>query len=301
MKQTVKITESELQGLIREALDELSPEFLAHASHKARKAGRNGQADSLFKGATDAFNRDYGWEYMPDRSGQKTSFSYNDFHGIDDGGIHRNISEPHVYANSNLKPAQRKKYFDGQNAKYRMKNNMRPDGTSYENAKLDETWAIFNKNGDRMYQYPVSEYEDQAMGILAKAQSNNPGAGFRLKRVGDGDEKSDAKLDETVSSVIRKMIVESDSTDMQWKSELAEFMRGLRNGQYEVNEENDMVYVQIWKRGTAENDPRYVYFRRGDNRLHDDHFYMQDSPKLSTRTINVINRTLGWSDDEYGY
>jgi hypothetical protein len=286
--------------LIREALDELSPEFLAHASNKARNAGRYGQADKLFTGAKRAFDRDYGWEYIPDREGRNTSFSYDEFHGMD-GGIHRNIAEPDKYASSELRPAQRKKYFDAKQAKHRMKHDMRPDGTSYAEAKLDEAWAVFNKNGDRMYQYPVSEYEDQAMRTLAKAQSNNPGAGFRLKRVGDGDEKSDAKLDEAVSSAIRKMIVESDSTDMQWKSELAEFMRGLRNGQYEVNEENDMVYVQIWKRGTAENDPRYVYFRRGDNRLHDDHFYMQDSPKLSTRTINVINRTLGWSDDEYGY
>lgn len=88
----------------------------------------------------------------------------------------------------------------------------------------------------------------------------------------------------------------NETADTQWKSELKAFMNGLRSGNY--FEENDTVYVQIWKSRTAKNDPRYVYFRRGDNRLHDDHFYMQDSPKLSRRTINVINNRLGWTYDE---
>lgn len=51
-------------------------------------------------------------------------------------------------------------------------------------------WAIYNRNGDRMYQYPVSEYEDQALRILRKAQENNPRAGFRLGSVDEEGEKN---------------------------------------------------------------------------------------------------------------
>lgn len=50
-------------------------------------------------------------------------------------------------------------------------------------------WAIYNKEGSRMYQYPASECEDQAIRILRKAQGNNPRAGFRLGRVGVEGEK----------------------------------------------------------------------------------------------------------------
>lgn len=49
-------------------------------------------------------------------------------------------------------------------------------------------WAVYNRNGERMYQYPASEYEDQALRILRKAQENDPRAGFRLVRVDDGEE-----------------------------------------------------------------------------------------------------------------
>ena len=96
----------------------------------------------------------------------------------------------------------------------------------------------------------------------------------------------------------RKRLKESSDTDAQWKSELQAFMRGLRNGNYDVS--GDTVYVEIWKSRSASNDPRYVSYKRGDNRLRDDHFYMQHSPRLSRRTINAINKRLGWGgDDEY--
>lgn len=88
----------------------------------------------------------------------------------------------------------------------------------------------------------------------------------------------------------------NETADTQWKSELKAFMNGLRSGNY--FEENDTVYVQIWKSRTAENDPRYVYFRKGEDRLHDDHFYMQSSPRLSKRTLNAINSRLGWTEED---
>ena len=92
----------------------------------------------------------------------------------------------------------------------------------------------------------------------------------------------------------------SENVDAQWKHEAQLFMRGLRTGNYEVTD--DTIYVRIFKRSTAENDPRYVYFKRGGCCLYDDHFYMQKSPRLSNRTINVINNRAGWRDgyeDEY--
>lgn len=54
-------------------------------------------------------------------------------------------------------------------------------------------WAIYNREGSRMYQYPASEHEDQAMRILRKAQGNNPRAGFRLGRVDGEDGKKTEK------------------------------------------------------------------------------------------------------------
>lgn len=52
-------------------------------------------------------------------------------------------------------------------------------------------WAVYNKIGCRMYQYPASEYEDQAMKTLRTAQANNPQAGFRLKWVEpEGEEET---------------------------------------------------------------------------------------------------------------
>lgn len=99
----------------------------------------------------------------------------------------------------------------------------------------------------------------------------------------------------------RKRLKESSDTDAQWKSELKAFMDGLRKGNYDVS--GDTVYVEIWKSRSASNDPRYVYYKRGGNRLYDDHFYMQQSPRLSWRTINAINKRLGWNsyDDEYNF
>ena len=94
----------------------------------------------------------------------------------------------------------------------------------------------------------------------------------------------------------RIRLTESDMYAQQWKNELRCFMNGLKSGDYFVD--NNTVYVQIWKKKTAQNDPRYVYFRKGENCLHDDSFSMQNSPRLSSRTLNTINSILGW-DDEY--
>ena len=109
---------------------------------------------------------------------------------------------------------------------------------------------------------------------------------------------NESQLKKVITQSAKSILKESSDTDAQWKSELQAFMRGLRNGNYDVS--GDTVYVEIWKSRSASNDPRYVSYKRGDNRLRDDHFYMQHSPRLSRRTINAINKRLGWGgDDEY--
>ena len=112
---------------------------------------------------------------------------------------------------------------------------------------------------------------------------------------------NESQLKEVIAQSAKRILKESSDTDAQWKSELRAFMDGLRRGNYDVS--GNTVYVEIWKSRSASNDPRYVYYKRGDNRLNDDHFYMQHSPRLSRRTINAINKRLGWNsyDDEYGF
>ena len=125
------------------------------------------------------------------------------------------------------------------------------------------------------------------------------------------ENKIDSIIDESVKKILNELerktyantakntLKEESDSNQQWKNELRAFMNGLKNGDYFID--NDTVYVQIWKRMTSQNDPRYVYFRKGDCCLHDDSFYMQNSPRLSTRTLNIINNVLGWNneDDEY--
>ena len=80
----------------------------------------------------------------------------------------------------------------------------------------------------------------------------------------------------------------------QWNEELEMFMDGLMHGDYEVM--GDTLFVQIFKGRTSDNDPRYVYIRKGENRLHDDHFYIQDSPPLEDSDLKDIYYNVGWSD-----
>lgn len=84
----------------------------------------------------------------------------------------------------------------------------------------------------------------------------------------------------------------------QWKEELKMFMDGLNNNDYLMFDNDNAVAVEIFKGKTPSNDPRYVYFKKGDNRLHDDHFYIQDSPCLNEKQIKDIYYKVGWDADE---
>lgn len=44
-------------------------------------------------------------------------------------------------------------------------------------------WAVFSGDGSRLYQYPVSKYEDQATAILIKARERHPDSRVHLERI----------------------------------------------------------------------------------------------------------------------
>ena len=83
----------------------------------------------------------------------------------------------------------------------------------------------------------------------------------------------------------------------QWNDEFKMFMQGLRNGE-QIEFGDNTIAVEIFKGRTSENDPRYVTFTKGDNRLQDDHFYIQHSPSLKPSIIQEIYSLVGWEPDE---
>ena len=83
----------------------------------------------------------------------------------------------------------------------------------------------------------------------------------------------------------------------QWNDEFKMFMQGLRSGE-QIEFGDNTIAVEIFKGRTSENDPRYVTFTKGDNRLQDDHFYIQHSPSLRPSIIREIYSLVGWEPDE---
>ena len=83
----------------------------------------------------------------------------------------------------------------------------------------------------------------------------------------------------------------------QWNEEFKMFMDGLRNG-LGLDFGDNTIAVEIFKGKTPSNDPRYVYFSKGDTCLHDDHFYIQNSPQLKPNRIREIYDYAGWNYDE---
>lgn len=83
----------------------------------------------------------------------------------------------------------------------------------------------------------------------------------------------------------------------QWNDEFKMFIQGLRNGEA-IEVGDNTIAVEIFKGKTASNDPRYVTFTKGDNRLQDDHFYIQHSQPLKPKYIREIYNCAGWEYDE---
>ena len=44
-------------------------------------------------------------------------------------------------------------------------------------------WAVFNRKGERMYQFPLAEYEDDARRIVNKARERYPDAGMHCEYI----------------------------------------------------------------------------------------------------------------------
>lgn len=85
-------------------------------------------------------------------------------------------------------------------------------------------------------------------------------------------------IKESVISVLREQ-----SFNEQWEEEIKIFFDGLENGEALV----DGGYVAVeW--GSSENDPRFIYYKEGEDCLTDDHFSMQHSRRLYWEEISKI-------------
>lgn len=147
--------------------------------------------------------------------------------------------------------------------------------------KIEEKPYMYDTSTDDYYNYNVFDDAFIASGRKKSGRLDAFGDDARVKRF-NGTKNS-----------VRK-IKESFDTDEQWNDEINMFMRGLRRGDYMLD--GDTLYVEIFRGQTPENDPRYAYIRKGEDKLHDDHFYMQDSPRLSDSQLKDIYYNAGWED-----
>ena len=107
-------------------------------------------------------------------------------------------------------------------------------------------------------------------------------------------------LKENISRVVKTVLKES--FEEQWEEEIQIFLNGLKNGEALI----DDGYVAVeW--GHNESDPRFIYYKEGEDRLTDDHFSMQHSRRLYFDEIkeiqNLARQVYGVDiyipDDEY--
>ena len=79
----------------------------------------------------------------------------------------------------------------------------------------------------------------------------------------------------------------------QWESEKKMFFKGLKNNDYIIFDDS----IHVYYKGTEHtNDPRTIYYKFGDNRLADDHFYVQHSEPLSVNELKDIFYVLKQND-----
>ena len=104
-----------------------------------------------------------------------------------------------------------------------------------------------------------------------------------------------------IKECVKKAINESLYED-QWEKEINAFMNGLEAGNALI----DGGYVAV-ELGHDETDPRFIYYKEGEDRLTDDNFSMQHSRRLYWEEISNIRdlckRIYGVDiyipDDEY--
>lgn len=84
-----------------------------------------------------------------------------------------------------------------------------------------------------------------------------------------------------ITETVRKVLKESFAE--QWEEEIKIFFDGLENGEALI----DGGYVAV-EFGSSENDPRFIYYKEGEDCLTDDHFSMQHSRRLYWDEISQI-------------
>lgn len=109
---------------------------------------------------------------------------------------------------------------------------------------------------------------------------------------------SENNLNRIISESIKKVIKE-DIYDDQWENEKKMFFDALESGEevfYDTN--THTLYVRIYNDGD-DRDPRYVSYEIGDDHLEDDHFCMQNSPKLTEDELYSIAAHLDYNIESH--
>lgn len=97
---------------------------------------------------------------------------------------------------------------------------------------------------------------------------------------------TETRLRNMIAECIKEMYNnQKDIYAKQWADEKQMFFDGLANGEALI----DNGFVAVAYQGTANsNDPRWIYYKEGDNFLTDDHFSMQHSPELDLSELKDI-------------
>ena len=148
--------------------------------------------------------------------------------------------------------------------------------------------VIGTKDGDY---YIVYQEDKHGEGNIDLSENRN----YRQKR-----SKRIKAVDKLVNESVKRIMKESFQE--QWEEEIQIFLDGLKNGEALI----DDGYVAVeW--GHNESDPRFIYYKEGEDRLTDDHFSIQHSRRLYWEEISSIRdlckRIYGVDiyipDDEY--
>ena len=71
----------------------------------------------------------------------------------------------------------------------------------------------------------------------------------------------------------------------QWESEIKMFLKAIENGTAEIW--NNCIAVE-YAGYSNENDPRYIVYEFGADKLRDDHFCAQHSRRLTNKELSAI-------------
>lgn len=181
------------------------------------------------------------------------------------GDVNLHISSQNLVGSNDSVPTQHVEVEKGQNVNQAIQQQVNP--------------TVLGDGGDvEVSGDGISEYKTFSKKQIEEA---------RLKKIHEGYKITKRKLREHWGK-------KHNDDANQWNEEYEMFMDGLRHGDYEVM--NDVLFVQVFKGRKPYNDPRFVYIRKGENRLHDDNFYINNSPPLNDLDLKDIYYSAGWKD-----